>query len=292
MFDRVRNGWGLMKASARALAADRELLVFPLVSGVATLLVAATFVVPLVATDLLQTLDEGMASRAAAAAVAWLFYFALAVVATYFNTALVGAALIRLEGGDPTLGDGLRVANSRLGTIFGYAAIAATVGLLLKVLQRRAGALGRWVLSFLGIAWSLATYLVVPVLAARAIGPIDAIKESAALFRRTWGEQVVGAGGIKLIAGLAMLGLFALAVPVLFLAGTEGGGTVLVVVAAVFALAFLALILVTSALQGVYSAALYRWATAGQSSFGFAPELLQRAIRSRAAAVPAAVAAT
>ena len=29
--------------------------------------------------------------------------------------------MIRLEGGDPTVGDGLRIASSKLGSILGYA---------------------------------------------------------------------------------------------------------------------------------------------------------------------------
>jgi hypothetical protein len=284
MFDRIRNGWGLMKASGQALAADRELLVFPLVSGLATVVVAASFVVPIVMTGAYERVEGGgLSERAAGIGVLWLFYFVLATVTTYFNTALVGAAMIRLDGGDPTLGDGIAVANSRLRTIFGYAAIAASVGLIIKLLSRRGGIIQRWVMSFIGVGWSLATYLVVPVLAARSIGPIDAVRESARLFKRTWGEQVAGAGGIKLIAGLAMFLLLLLGVPAVVFAAIEGTPVVAGIVAGALVLALLCLGLVSAALQGVYSAALYRYATAGQPSFGFAPELLQRAFQRRGA---------
>ena len=103
----------------------------------------------------------------------------------YFNAALVGAAMIRLEGGDPTVSDGLRIANSKLGAILGYAAIAATVGIVLRMIEERLGIVGRWVVGLLGVAFTLATFLVVPLLVSRNIGPVDAVKESATLLKKT-----------------------------------------------------------------------------------------------------------
>jgi hypothetical protein len=281
MFQRIRNGWELMKASAHALAADRELLVFPLASGVATLIITASFLVPLFLTGAWREVSDESTTRVAGVAVAWLFYFVLSAATVYFNTALVGAALIRLQGGDPTLGDGLRIASSRLRSILGYAAIAATVGLVLKMIANRGGALQRWVASLFGVAWSLATYLVVPVLAASGVGPVDAIKQSASLFKRTWGEQVAGSGGIKLISGLVTVALILLAVPLFILAASAESVALLGALAGFFVLLFVALALVTSALQGVYSAALYRFATSGEASFGFEAGLLQGAFQPR-----------
>jgi hypothetical protein len=42
--------------------------------------------------------------------------------------------------------------------------MSATVGIILHLIERRAGILGRIATSFIGIAWSLATFFVVPVL--------------------------------------------------------------------------------------------------------------------------------
>jgi len=269
MFDRFRTGWELTKASARALDADRELLVFPFVAALASLLVIATFVVPIGATELWRSAGDDTTKRVLGAVVAWLFYFAMSTVTIYFNTALVGAALVRLEGGDPTLRDGLRVANSRIPTILGYAAISATVGLLLKIAQRRSGLLQRWVISLVGIAWSVATFLVVPVLAATGTGPVEAIKQSAGMFRRTWGEQLAGMGGIKLISGLIMFGLVLLGVPSVVLTASQFGAVPAITVGGLFVLAMVLVGLVSAALQGVFTAALYRYATTGQTAFGF-----------------------
>src|SRR5258706_5215313 len=120
-------------------------------------------------------------------AVAFLFYFSQYFVIFFFNAALVGAAMIRLDGGDPSFGDGIRVATSRIGVIAGYALIAATVGMILRAIQERVGFIGRLVVGLIDMGWSLATYLVVPGLVARDGGPLDAVQESAALFKKTWG---------------------------------------------------------------------------------------------------------
>jgi hypothetical protein len=47
MAGRFANSFALVKASANVLRLDKELLVFPLMSGIATLLVAASFVAPI-----------------------------------------------------------------------------------------------------------------------------------------------------------------------------------------------------------------------------------------------------
>lgn len=269
MFERIRRGWELGKASAAVLSADRELLVFPLVSGLASLVVMAGFVIPMVGSELWASVGEPGSGKVIAGIVTWCFYFAMSFVTIFFNTALVGAALERLDGGDPTLGSGLRLATSRLGPIVGWAAISATVGLLLKMAQGKSNRFGKIVIGLLGVAWNLATFLVVPVLAARGVGPIEAVKESSSLLRKTWGEQVVGTGGIAIVQGLVFFGLILLAVPSIVLAASSESALVIGIVATIFALLLLATVLVGSALQGVYTAALYRYATTGAAGHGF-----------------------
>ena len=207
MFERLSRSWGLIKASAGVLAKDKELLVFPLLSAACTLLVAAAFLLPALGLGALDGLRSGGGVSFAAYLLAFLFYLAQYFVIFFFNTALVGAAMIRLDGGDPTLRDGLRIASGKLVPILGYAAIAATVGMLLRAVQERAGFIGKLVSGALGVAWTLASFLVVPVLVARDIGPIDAVKESALLLKKTWGENLIGQGGVGLVFGFIFFAL-------------------------------------------------------------------------------------
>ncbi|HLU12788.1 MAG TPA: DUF6159 family protein, partial [Arenimonas sp.] len=198
MFDRISRSWSLVKASAAVLRADKELLWFPVISAIATTLVAATFLLPLFGLGLLEGREPGPVLYL----FGFLFYLCQYFVIFFFNTALVGAAMIRLEGGDPTVSDGLRIARERVGAILGYAAIAATVGLILRALEERAGFLGRIVVGIIGLAWTLATFLVVPVLVSQNVGPIEALKESVSLLKRSWGENLAGNVGIGLAFGL------------------------------------------------------------------------------------------
>lgn len=278
MFARLSRSWALVKASASVLRQDKELLVFPLVSLVALGLVVAAFALPIFGLGVLDGLSGGgKAVEAGAYLVAFLFYFSQYFVIFFFNSALVGAAMIRLDGGNPTLGDGMRIATSRIGAIAGYAFIAATVGMVLRAIQERVGFVGKIIVGMLGVGWAVATYLVVPVLVTRSVGPLDAIKESAGLLRKTWGENVIGQVGLGLAFGLIFLGVIACSVVLLGFAFATQSVVVIVIAGIVAILAVGITGLAQSALAGIYAAALYRHASTGKPTPGFEPEALRLA---------------
>ena len=272
MFDKFSRSWTLVKASAAVLRSDKELLVFPLLSGLAAMVVLATFIIPVFA---LKIFENGMG--VGGAIIGFLFYLCQYFVIFFFNAALVGAAIIRLEGGDPTLADGFNAAKSRLGPILGYAAIAATVGMLLQAMKNKDNNfLVRMIGSGLGVAWTLSTFLVVPVLVQQNIGPIDAIKESVKLLKRTWGENAIGNVGLGLAFGLMMFGVIAVGMVLAFLAASASGALAVTIIV-ITVLAAVSLGVVQSALSAIYSAALYRFATVGEAPQGFEALGLQTA---------------
>jgi hypothetical protein len=270
----------MMKASATVLKLDPELLIFPLLSGVAVVLVTATFIVPFAVIGegfgALENLDEGVGYLGYV--VGFLYYLVLYSLIFFFNTALVGATMIRLDGGDPTVSDGLSIAFKKMGPILEYAAIAATVGMLLRALEERAGFIGRIVIGFLGLSWTLVTFLTVPVLVTKDVSAFDAVKESATVFRRTWGEQVVANVGIGLATFVIFLLMGLVAVPLIILTSSISEALLIPLILS-FAGGFLLLILVSSALKGIYSAALYRYATTGDAGEHFSAEMMERAFR-------------
>jgi hypothetical protein len=277
MFARLSRSWTLVKASASVLNADKELLVFPLVSMIALGLVVAAFALPIFGLGVLDGMTGGEDGRIQAGAyvVAFLFYFCQYFVIFFFNSALVGAAMMRLDGGSPTLRDGLRVATSKIGVIAGYAFIAATVGMILRAIQERVGFIGKIIVGLLGVGWTIATFMVVPVLVTRDVGPIDAIKESAALLKKTWGENVIGQAGLGLAFGLIFLGVILCRI-VLFVLAIMTKSIPLIVIVGVAALLAVAMTaLIQAALAGIYSAALYRYATTGKETLGFDAQTLQ-----------------
>jgi hypothetical protein len=279
MFERFSRSWSLVKASAGVLSQDKELLVFPLVASVASMIVAAGFVLPMIGLGAFDGLDQAAQGNADPVLIAWAFAFYVAqyFVMFFFQSALVGAAMIRLQGGDPTVADGFRIAFSRIGPILGYALIAATVGMLLRAIQERAGVIGRWVAGLIGVAWTVATYMVVPILVTREVGPLEAVQESARLLKRSWGENVIGQAGIGLVFGLLTF-LLVLSGVALIAGAAATQSTALIAIAVVgTVVAVIAVALVQTALSGIYAAALYRHATGEPPAPGFDPRLLEGA---------------
>lgn len=276
MFDTLSRSWGLVKASAGVLRSDKELMLFPVLSGLATLAVLATFVLPLFA---LRVFEQGIGL--AGLLVAFVFYFCQYSVIVFFNAALVGAAMIRLEGGDPTLSGGFAAAKRRLPAILGYAAIAATVGVLLQSMKRNENNfLVRLLGSGLGVTWTLATFLVVPVLVSRDVGPINALRQSVTLLKRTWGENAIGTVGIGAAFGL-LTGLGAVIGVGLSYLAFMGSDALGIVVAVLCAVGLMLLAVYQAALTGIYSAALYRYAVSHEVPTGFSGAQLAHAFEAK-----------
>lgn len=270
----ISRSWALVKQSFQILRADKELMLLPVLSAVSCLLVTGVVIgggafalFPVIKSSLAEN-PNWQPSTPMVVAGTFVFYAVNYCVIVFFNTALVGAASIRLEGGDPTLQDGLRIAWQRKWRILEWALLSATVGVILKMLEERLSFLGRIVVRLIGLAWTLASYFVVPVLALEDVGPVDALKRSAELFRKNWGEQVTGGFSFGLI-------FFALAVPGIAFPVVGlmlGAGIGLFVGLAVMVLYFLLLAVVSAATQGIFAAALYRYAKSGEVSTGYSAE--------------------
>ena len=270
----------LAQASWSVVRADKELLLLPFMSVLALLLLIGSFVVPAAALGAFSPASAGGEPGPALMLGTLVFYVLGYFIAIFFNTALVGAAMARMDGGNPTLGDGLAIAWSRAGRILGYAVIAATVGLLLRAVEERVGWVGQLVVKLIGVAWTVATFLVVPVLVTRDVGPIDAVKESASLLRETWGENLIGTTGLAIVFGVAYIAVLLAGGAGVFV-GVRGGLPVLAIASVVLGVvALVVLSALQATMQGVYSAALYRYATnPAQPIQGFNPDLMQLAFQ-------------
>lgn len=280
MFQRISNSWELVKESLRLLQADKELMVFPLLSSLGVVIVSLTFILPMAFAGMFDSILAN-GGEVLGFIVLFAFYITQYTLIFFANTALVGAAMIRLRGGDPTVSDGLKIASSRFGVILGYALISATVGMLLRMLSQRGGAVGRIVSGLFGLTWNIATFLVVPVLAVEKVGPVDAVKRSAALLKRTWGEQIAGNLGIGTIFGLAFFGLICLGAGLIYLCALTQSTLLLIAMGCLLLLAFVLLGLVQSTLNGIYTAAVYQFAVDGKTSEFFRQDLVEGAFRQK-----------
>jgi hypothetical protein len=283
MFERVTTGWELTKQSFRVLAADKELLLFPLMSGVACLLVLISFAVPLYNTPWFhQSFDE---QEAPSSPIAYLILFAFYVVnyfvIVFFNAALVSCALKRMSGGDPTVGYGLHQAASRLPQIAAWVVVSATVGVVLRVIESKSEWVGKLMASLVGAAWAVATYFVVPILVVERLGPWDALKRSTDLIRRTWGEALVGKLGLGLILCAAMMPGIVMMMLAFVFAAASNQAIVAGIGVAAGVIWILSVSLVSSALQSILLTALYQYASAGAAPPQFDEALLKSAFAGR-----------
>jgi len=255
---RMGRGFQLFRETFGILRKDREMLIFPILSGFVTLLVVATFLLPLFFSGILAGVGTS-GSSPLAYVLLFAFYVVSYFIVIYFNTALVGCALIRLDGRDPTFMDGIHAASARIGKILSWTLIAATVGLILQLIRGDGrGLLTTLASAILGAAWSLATFFVIPVIVEDDVGGFAAIERSWHLFKSTWGETVVGSFSLALVfipaILLLLVGVFVV------MAGSFDVGLVIAMVAL---LLWVVSAVLYGALQGIFVAIMYRYATTG-----------------------------
>jgi hypothetical protein len=268
MFESIGRSLTLVKTSWDILMADKKLLAFPVLSGIVTILVVLTFILPILFTG-----GEGTSSGIGTLVLLFLFYVASYFVVIFFNTALITCVNAKLNGKELSIGEGLSTSVKHLPAIIGWAIVAATVGLILNLLEERAGFIGDIVLAIIGGVWSLVTFFVVPVLILEDKGVFDSLKESVTLVKKTWGESIVGSASMALI--FVVIGIIAAAG--VFGIMMLGNPTVFFIALALFLLLVVVLAVVYSAMQGIFVTALYAYAKTGTVPSAFNPDLIKNA---------------
>jgi hypothetical protein len=195
----------------------------------------------------------------------------------FFNSAVIACAVIRLQGGDPTVADGFKAAVARLPHIFGWAVVSAVVGVLLRLIESKSERAGEIVSAILGAAWAILTFLVVPIMVVERKDPITALKESASLLRKTFGTQIIGNFSFGLVFLVVSLpGVIVIAVGVL-----SGVKALLIACVGIGALYLVTVALVQSALQSIFQAAVYLYARGGEVPPGFQADFVEGAFGGR-----------
>jgi hypothetical protein len=269
---RIRRGWGLTKKSWALLNEHRQLIRFPLYGAVATTLLAIVFLGPG-----LYLLDQD--SLAGAIPLLVIGVYVLSVVGFYFSVGLAACADMIFRGqADVTVADGLEVARSRFSQICGWAAVSTAISVVMAALENQGGIGGQIAARLVGMAWSLVTFLAVPVIAIEGTGPLETLKRSASMFRQRWGQQITGnvaiGGAVFLLGVLPAAALIVLGV-VVWSEASFLGALLVVIGALILAIAML----ISRALSGIFGVALYRYALDGEAVGGFTQEELESAVK-------------
>lgn len=254
MFNALSRGWTLTKTSFRVLSLDKEMIALPLMAAV--LMVLAVVGIGFGAFGFMTGDSVGIYVALFA------IYLVVYAIAIFFNAAVIEMATIRFNGGDPVLKDGLRKAWSKKVRILQWAAVAATVGLIFRILrdQARDNFLARILISFLEFGWNIATFFVVPIAIYQDVGPFDAIRGSMNAMKRTWGESLTGIA----TTGIVFFVLGLLGLPVLFLGIMAASPVVSMGAIVLVVLYWVLLAAVNSAVDGILVAALYKYSVEGQ----------------------------
>lgn len=274
----LSRSWSLFKYSWAVLMKHKTMLLFPLASGLAVTLAAVVFIFP--ALLLLGIFGSDNESGGSVVGIVLTFLFGLVTytVSLYFSTALIGSALGIMDGEEPTFQTGLAIANSRLSKIVQFAAISATVGTVTSILRERGGLLGSLLSSGVDMAWGLATFLVIPILIVEDITPWEAVKRSTAMLKQTWGEQLSVGFGLGAITAAIMFLIIIGGVVLMALVQNAAFIGILIVLMVV---AMIGLGVISSALNGVFRAIVYRYVQTGAVPDDMDIAMLQGAFKAK-----------
>lgn len=247
----ITRAWRLATIAWSVILADKELIFYPVLSGVTLILLFSVMIVPFYLVELFGSTGLTML-------LGFVFYLCAHIIIHFFNSALVSSALVRLKGGDPTLKTGFRIALRRFVLILKWSLVAATIGILLNFIKQRAGWMGSLFGGFLEIGWNIISYFVIPVMVVEGIQPMDAITRSKNLIKKTWGEQLTATFGFGMLS-------FLLAVPAIFifLILIPFFSTPMFPMLIMFAY-LMGVMLVMTTMSGIFQAALYLFAREGK----------------------------
>lgn len=281
--------WSLLKSSFGLLAKDKEILLFPVVSAITSMLVFLGLFLPLALfTEIFSAFTDETGSRFAGYALIFMYYLLGTFIVAFFNSALVSCVMARLRGENPTFASGLREALSHKKEIFVWALISATVGLALRLildtLSQRLGAVGQVITSaivgLIGFAWGIATYFVVPIIITEKVGAKDAIRSSAALFKKTWGENLIGNIGMSLFFVLMAIPMMIISIGIFVSLNSLTGA---VIAGALFIVSMLVLSVIASTINAIFRTVLYLYAKTGVAPEMFDANILKHAFHTKAA---------
>ncbi|WP_069132173.1 DUF6159 family protein [Rhodohalobacter halophilus] len=267
--------WSLMKSSLLILLEDKKMLLFPIFSGICTLAIGLTFIVPIVFQQglnifgFLDALPEAMMFITI-----FMFYLLTYFVMIFFNSGAVLYAIKHIKGEQPTFGDVFQQLRDRIGHILGWTAIAATVGLIINTIENQSDWVGKIVAGLIGLSWTVTSFMVIPVLIVEQKGPIEALKESAGMLKKSWGEQLIGHFSFGLIFTALLMGAAIVTIPLFLL------GDIFILIALTILILFgLTLGILQWILQSIFMATLYLYVREQRLPGSFTQSQIDRAVR-------------
>lgn len=258
-------GKNIINVASRTLMASKELLILPIVSFFILLFSFIPFIIILYISEANSNLQN--------------FLFILmsllaSFISSYFSVAFAIGADQSMDGINVRVKDILIQAWERKFVIFQWSIITVTVGLILRIIKERFPRIGDYIEALGGMAWSVATYFVIPVLAFSNKSGWDAVRESSSILKDKFGKVVRVEGRITLrIFGLALLAFL------ISFFGFYSGNTILsLLLLTISILLVVGGIIFFQCISAIARVALYRYVN-GKDVPGFDPVTLNTTIK-------------
>jgi hypothetical protein len=274
----------LFKCSIQVIGANRKLLVFPIIIALLMCVIAMFFILPIAFwstghayTDAAHwrivaqrwiTWDAGGKNvnvNSAGYVLLAGIYLVSTFLATFFNVAFYNEILNALRGRPVSIAGGLRLASARMKAIVAWSLFTGVVGLIIRLLEERVGLVGRWIIGLIGIAWSVASVFVVPVIVLETgtASPLHFLKSSATMLKRTWGESLLGYLGVQFGGLLVFAGSLVLLAFSIWLSFAFNTFWILGIAFVVWFISLAAFMYLLNVASQVYLGALYLYAAEG-----------------------------
>ncbi len=302
--------WLLFKSSISVIARNKELLVFPIVISVLSLIIILFFVAPVAlwptghsytSFEHWQTIGNmfftiagnmthagratyvshtgGFTYSPGAVAYLVLLYFVSMFLATFFNVAFYNEILAALTGKPVSLSRGLKFACSRYQAILMWTLFAGLIGLIIKAMEQKLDIVGKIIARMIGVAWSVASVFVIPIIVRdqQSVNPVNMLRKSAQTLKRTWGEALIGYVGIAFGNLIVVFGSLILLGGAVYASIQTNNYVLLAVAVVVWLVGLLAWSYLMNVAGLVYKGALYLYAAEGVIPAPYSREMLDAA---------------
>lgn len=261
-----------MARSVRVLVAgDRGLMIYPIISGIiGVILFALTF-----AGSYLIPYQAPMTWKIVAGMI--VAYLLTAFVSTYFLVAML-IAFKSYEGGERIgMGDALSRTRPYGIRILEWAIFYTVIVMLLRAVESRFRGISQILIAGAGsLGITVATFFAVPAILEKKVGPLDAVRESLGVIRRTVGPIFGGVAYIDLytlmftVSGFLIAAVGGILVPSLVLKLTfVATGVALIVIGLVLNFTYF----------NIFKLILYDYYNGATLPEGFDESMLQSAIK-------------
>jgi hypothetical protein len=279
---KFKASWTLFSQSLHLLKQDKEVVLFPILSAIISMIVGVVVVTSILASGLVDTSGEEttITNTPVFYTVVFIYYVIGYFVLTYFKVGLTAVVYERINGGDIGFKEGLARANSIGGKIFVWSLLAGTVGLVLKIISDRSEHLGKLAASLLGAAWAIVTMFIAPTLLLDNVSVWQSVKNSGTVFKKTWGETLILNISLGFVTYIAVFGIIAVFIALAITVLSLGLGAIaLIVLGILFVFTLIATSIILTSLSEIFKVALYSYARFGVVAEGFSPEFIIGAVK-------------